>query len=154
MLKTVMSAIAVLASTTAIPAYAQSFSPAPTTISGSGTGYINSNTCSGANVTGTVDSSGSYADVSFDNSATACAAYAVTARVWANGDLSDVVVTHIPSATVICNSGATIYSGVVAYTNYPDGVTMNAFVDDMAPVTVGACSVAADMDVATVQFVP
>ncbi len=153
MLKTFISAIAVMATATAMPVYAQSFSPAPTTISGTGTGFVNGIPCTGAVVTGTVNSSGSYADISFDNSATSCAAYAVTARVWANGDLSNVVVTDLTNNQDICVS-VTTYEGVVTYTNYPDEETMNGFVDDQNPVQVGNCWVAADMDVAVVQIVP
>lgn len=155
MLKTFIGAIAVLATTTAMPVYAQSFSPAPTTISGTGTGYVNGTPCTGAVVTGTVDSSGAYADVSFNNAGTLCAAYGVTARVWANGDLSNVVVTNLSNPVPpICDSGSAKYEGVVEYTNYPDGETMNGFVDDQNPVQVGNCWVAADMDVAVVQIVP
>lgn len=153
MLKAFIGTIAVLASTTAMPAFAQSFTPAPTTISGTGTGYVNGTPCTGAAVSGSVNSSGTYADVSFNNAGTACAAYAVTARVSANGTLSNVVVTYLPTSTVICSSGATTYPGVVEYTNV-SGTTMNAYVDPSAPVTVGACAVAADMTVGTVQFVP
>ncbi|MBB4097950.1 hypothetical protein [Sphingomonas kyeonggiensis] len=153
MLKASISTIAVLVGLSAMPAYAQSFTPAPTTVSGTGTGYVNGTPCTGATVNGSVNSSGTYADVTFDNSATACSAYGVTARVWANGTLSNVVVTYLPTSTVICSSGTTTYPGVVEYTNVT-GTTVNAYVDPSAPVSVGACAVAADMTVGTLQFVP
>ncbi|MBN8809848.1 MULTISPECIES: hypothetical protein [Sphingomonas] len=153
MLKASISAVAALVGVTAMPAYAQSFTPAPTTVSGSGTGYVNGTPCTGATVNGSVDSSGTYVDVTFDNSATACSAYGVTARVWANGSLSNVVVTYLPTSTVICSSGSTIYTNVVEYTNL-SGPKVNAFVDPSAPVTVGACAVAADMTVGTLTYVP
>lgn len=150
MLKAAISTIAALVGVAAMPAYAQSFTPAPTTVSGTGTGYVNGTPCTGALVTAAVDASGTYADVTFDNSATACSAYGVTARVWANGTLSNVVVTYLPTATVICSSGATTYPGAIEYANVNGSV--NAFVDPSAPVIVGACAVAADMTVGPLQW--
>lgn len=144
---------AMIAAGATAPAYAASFSPAGGSVSGGGSGSVNGTLCV-ASVVGSVDASGSYAEVDVSNSgAPGCSDFKVSARVWANGDLDLVKVFYLPSSPVVpvCDSGAAVYSGAVVLSNVSSSV-VNAYLP--SAVVVGACSLEADLDVGPAQVAP
>lgn len=154
----------VVSSASFSPAYATGgphFSPAGGTATAAGYGNINGNICDAtATVTigpdthapGPHTGHADYADVEFSNTGAPCNDYKVQARIYPNGDVSDVTVTYLPLGTVVCASTGT-YAGVVVYTPSSGSVTNAAL---SAPITVGACSLDTDIDITSgsVSIVP
>ena len=147
---------ALISSASVTPAYADETGPhffaADNVVMASGYGNINNNPCDATAVItvgpDTHNPSGShvdhadYADVVFTNTSFPCSNYKVTARFYPNGDVSDVEVTDLGTATVICSSTG-VYSGALTYVGNITDAYLNS------PITVGACLLDTDISVDT-----
>ncbi|WP_156377391.1 hypothetical protein [Sphingopyxis sp. Root214] len=148
-----------VASASVAPAHASAgphFSPAGGTATAAGYGNINGNICDAtAVITIGPDNHptaglAEYADVVFSNTGAPCNDYKVQARVYPNGDVSNVTVTYLPLATVVCASTGT-YTGAVVYT----GTTPVTNAALAAPISVGACTLDTDIAISgSINIVP
>lgn len=162
--KLVASFVAALVCSTSIaPAYANETGPhfykAGDVVTAEGFGQINDNVCDATAIItigpDTHDPAGAhvdhadYADVVFSNTGAPCNDYEVSARFNPNGDVWNVNVLYLPTSTVICSSGSTVYPSALtfignitrAYLNSPIFVNPGCTLDTDISVTSGSISI-------------